>query len=88
MFYLRRSPFLQTFNASPDESLHYTHHILRENVSNSLVMIQPALMQYSLDTETASPVLLDPAAMKNNVILLLDTFLKQIAIIISNLNLV
>ena len=32
MFYLRRSPFLQTFNASPDESLHYVHHIMRECV--------------------------------------------------------
>jgi len=31
-------------------------------------------MQYSLDSETATPVLLDPAAMKTNVILLLDTF--------------
>jgi protein transport protein SEC23 len=51
MFYLRRSQFLQTFNASPDESLYYVFTIMRENVSNSLVMIQPALMQYNLDTE-------------------------------------
>jgi len=47
---------------------------MRENVSNSLVMIQPSLMQYQLDTEQANPVLLDIDSLKNNVILLLDTF--------------
>ena len=39
MFYLRRSQFLQTFNASPDETQYYISLIMRENVSNSLVMI-------------------------------------------------
>lgn len=37
-------------------------------------MIQPALMQYNLDSETASPVLLDIDSMKDDVVLLLDTF--------------
>ena len=31
-------------------------------------------MQYQLDTEQANPVLLDIDSLKNNVILLLDTF--------------
>ena len=75
MFYLRRSPFLQTFNASPDESQYYTYIIMRESVSNSLVMIQPALMSYDLESEQATPVLLDIDSMKSNVILLLDTFM-------------
>jgi len=39
MFYLRRSQFLHTFNASPDESEYYRSVFLRENVSNSLVML-------------------------------------------------
>jgi protein transport protein SEC23 len=39
MFYLRRSPFLQTFNAWPDETQYYISMVFRENVSNSLVMI-------------------------------------------------
>lgn len=39
LFYLRRGQFLHTFNASPDESEYYREMILRENVSNSLVMI-------------------------------------------------
>jgi protein transport protein SEC23 len=74
MFYLRRSQFLHTFNASPDESEFYRAMILRENVSNSLVMIQPALMSYSVEQEQAAPVLLDIDSMKDDVILLLDTF--------------
>jgi len=51
LFYLRRSQFLSNFNASPDESEYYKGMILRENVSNSLVMIQPALMSYTMDCE-------------------------------------
>ncbi len=47
---------------------------MRENVSNSLVMIQPSLVQYQLDAEQAVPVLLDIDSLKNNVILFLDTF--------------
>ena len=74
MFYLRRSQFLHTFNASPDESEYYRGLLMRENVANSLVMIQPALMQYTLESEQPSPVLLDIDSLKNNVILLLDTF--------------
>lgn len=74
LFYLRRSQFLSNFNASPDESEYYKGMIFRENVSNSLVMIQPALMSYTMDCEQASPVLLDIDSMKENVILLIDTF--------------
>ena len=74
MFYLRRSQFLHTFNASPDESEYYRNLILREGVSNSLVMIQPALMQYNLETREATPVLLDIDSMQDEVVLLMDTF--------------
>lgn len=51
LFYLRRSQFMHTFNASPDESEYYRALVLKENVSNSLVMIQPALMMYKLDQD-------------------------------------
>ena len=54
MFYLRRNQqFLQNFNASPDETQFYINLVLRENVNNSLVMIQPALMAYDLENEVA-----------------------------------
>merc|ERR550514_2216424 len=74
MYHLRRSNFLQTFNASPDETAYYRTVILRENVLNTLVMIQPALMQYSFEEGPPQPVHLDAASLKPNVILLLDTF--------------
>merc|ERR1719446_166910 len=74
MYHLRRSNFLQTFNASPDETAFYRMVILRENTMNSLVMIQPALLQYSFDEGPPQPVLLDATSLKPNVILLMDAF--------------
>eukprot|EP00742_Colponemidia_sp_Colp-10_P002689 GILJ01002874.1.p1 GENE.GILJ01002874.1~~GILJ01002874.1.p1 ORF type:complete len:758 (+),score=106.72 GILJ01002874.1:32-2305(+) len=74
MFHLRRSNFLQTFNASPDETAYYRTLLIRENVTNSLVMIQPALLQYSFEPGPPQPVLLDVTSLKPNVLLLLDTF--------------
>merc|ERR1711868_196389 len=74
MYHLRRSNFLQTFNASPDETAYYRTIISRENTMNSLVMIQPALLQYTFDEGPPQPVLLDSASLKPNVILLLDSF--------------
>lgn len=74
MYHLRRSHFLQTFGASPDEATFYRLTLLRENATNSLVMIQPALLEYNLESPQPSPVLLDIESLKNNVILLLDTY--------------
>ena len=74
MFHMRRSQFLQRFNVSPDESAYFRALLVRENVTNSLLMIQPALLQYSFDSPQPQPVLLDIVSLKNNVILLLDTF--------------
>mmetsp|Transcript_91254 Transcript_91254/g.295028 ORF Transcript_91254/g.295028 Transcript_91254/m.295028 type:complete len:742 (-) Transcript_91254:312-2537(-) len=74
MYHLRRSHFLQTFGTSPDETAYYRTIILRENTLNSLVMIQPALLQYSFNEEVPQPVLLDTCSLKGDVILLMDDF--------------
>jgi len=74
VYHLRRSNFLQTFNASPDETAYYRTIILREATMNSLVMIQPALLQYTFDEGPPQPVQLDANSLRGNVILLLDTF--------------
>jgi protein transport protein SEC23 len=74
MYHLRRSNFLQTFNASPDETAYYRTIVGRENTNNSLVMIQPALLSYSLEGGPPQPVLLDAASLRKDVILLMDTF--------------
>lgn len=73
MFHLRRSQFLQVFNNSPDETAFYRSVVNREDVTNSLIMIQPTLTSYGM-TAPASPVLLDSVSAKPDVILLLDTF--------------
>ena len=77
MFHLRRSQFLQTFNSSPDESTYYRTIFLREDVSNSLVMMQPSLLSYTFHGPP-TPVLLDVASVKSDCILLLDTFFHVI----------
>ncbi|CAN6650916.1 protein transport protein Sec23p [Trichomonascus vanleenenianus] len=73
MFHLRRSQFLQVFNNSPDETAFYRHTLNREDLTNSLIMIQPTLISFSIDQEP-EPVLLDSVSIKPDVILLLDTF--------------
>jgi protein transport protein SEC23 len=74
MYHLRRSNFLQTFNASPDETAFYRTLIVRVDTMNTLVMIQPALLQYTFDEGPPQPVQLDANSLKPNVILLMDTF--------------
>jgi protein transport protein SEC23 len=74
MYHLRRSNFLQTFNASPDETAYYRTLIIREHTANTVVMIQPMLLMYSFEYEQAYPVQLDAGSLKPNVILLMDTF--------------
>ena len=74
MFHLRRSQFLQVFNNSPDETAFYRQVLNHEDVSNSLVMIQPTLDSYGFDHEGSQPVLLDSTSIQPETVLLLDTF--------------
>ncbi|KAH7125115.1 transport protein-like protein sec23 [Dendryphion nanum] len=74
MFHLRRSQFLQVFNNSPDETAFYRHVLNHEDVSNSLIMIQPTLDSYGFDHEGSQPVLLDSTSIQDETVLLLDTF--------------
>lgn len=75
MFHLRRSQFLLVFNNSPDETSFYRHTLIRENVENSVTMIQPTLVSYGLDG-VPQAVLLDSASIRPDVILLLDAFFQ------------
>jgi protein transport protein SEC23 len=70
MFHLRRSCFLQIFNASPDETTYFRHCLARETVPNSLVMIQPTLEAYSFNGPPV-PVLLSAKSVLPDRILLL-----------------
>lgn len=77
MFHLRRSKFLQSFNSSPDEQAVYRHILIRENVANSLTMLQPSLLAYSFHGPPQA-VLLDATSVRPDTILLLDTFFHVI----------
>ncbi|KAL6858824.1 hypothetical protein ACP4OV_017826 [Aristida adscensionis] len=73
IFNLRRSQFVQVFNNSPDETAYFRMMLNRENVANSVVMIQPSLISYSLQSGP-EPVLLDVTAIAADRILLLDSY--------------
>ncbi|KAJ4824866.1 hypothetical protein Tsubulata_041664 [Turnera subulata] len=73
MFHLRRSQFVQVFNNSPDETAYFRLILNRENVTNSVVMIQPSLISYSFHARP-EPALLDVAAIAADRILLLDSY--------------
>ena len=74
MFHLRRSPILQHFNNSPDESTYNRFMLQRENVSNCMSMIQPTLEAYSFSSQEPFAVLLSATSIAQDRILLLDTF--------------
>uniref|UniRef100_A0A8D8S8M2 Protein transport protein SEC23 n=1 Tax=Cacopsylla melanoneura TaxID=428564 RepID=A0A8D8S8M2_9HEMI len=75
MYHLRRSQFLQVFNNSPDETSYYRHVLMREDLSQSLIMIQPVLYSYGFNGPPV-PVLLDTSSIKPDCILLMDTFFQ------------
>ena len=77
MFNLRRSQFVQVFNNSPDETAYFRMVLNRENVTNSLVMIQPSLLSYSLN-DPPEPALLDVASIAPDRILLLDAYFSVV----------
>lgn len=77
LFNLRRSQFLQVFNNSPDETTFYRHSLMREDCSNSLLMIQPSLVAYELHQET-KPVSLDTSSIQPERILLMDSFFHMV----------
>lgn len=77
MFHLRRSQFLQVFNSSPDETAFFRAIVINESVTNTLIMIQPTLMSYSLDGP-AAPVQLDVSSLGPERILVLDTFFHYV----------
>jgi protein transport protein SEC23 len=56
-----------------ERSLLLSHVLNEEDVNNSLIMIQPTLMSYAIDTQP-QPVLLDSVSIKPDSMLLLDTF--------------
>lgn len=87
VFHLRRSPFINVFNSSPDETSYVRHVLMHEDTNNSMIMIQPTLLSFDIDKfgsvdeegnvqEDPEPVLLDSMSLSKSSILLLDTFFQ------------
>ncbi|KAI5959749.1 uncharacterized protein KGF55_004981 [Candida pseudojiufengensis] len=91
LYHLRRSPFINVFNSSPDETSYVRHIFMHEDLANSLLMIQPTLLSYDINTWNSDldesdpdgntinepePVLLDSMSLGRSKILLLDTFFQ------------
>ncbi|EGV62069.1 hypothetical protein PSN45_000783 [Yamadazyma tenuis] len=85
VYHLRRSPFINVFNNSPDETSFIRHVLMHEDTNNILIMVQPTLLSYDIDTfgsvdengvanTDPQPVLLDSMSLSKSKILLLDTF--------------
>ena len=68
---------MQVFNNSPDETAYFRMLLNRENVTNSVVMIQPSLISYSL-LGPPEPTLLDVASIAVDRILLLDAYFSVV----------
>lgn len=74
MYYFRKSYFVQKFGTSVDEHALFKMTLNRENLSNMLVMIQPALFAYDLETQQPNPVFCDINSLKPDIIILVDTY--------------
>ena len=68
---------MQVFNNSPDETAYFRMLLNRENVTNSVVMIQPSLISYSFNAPP-EPALLDVASISADRILLLDAYFSVV----------
>lgn len=64
---------MQVTNSTPDETAFHRLALLREPVPAAMTMIQPTLFTYSFQGP-AEPTVLDASALKNDQILLLDTW--------------
>lgn len=77
-YYLRKSTFILNFAISVDE-MHYNRMVLlRENVANCLVMIQPSLLEYSCEHDNPNPVICDICALKDDVVILFDAYFNVV----------
>jgi len=76
MFHLRRGPLVSNFGNSPDYTTFIRHYLLRENVSNTGIMIQPSLESYGFDEEDPVPLLLSLSSAENieDKLLLFDSY--------------
>ena len=77
-YYLRKSNFIKKFASSLDEMTFFKHVVMRETLDNTLIIVQPQIIEYSLNNPEPVPVLPDIDCLKKDVVLLADTFFNLI----------
>ncbi|KAK1350515.1 GTPase-activating protein S23 [Hamiltosporidium tvaerminnensis] len=73
IYFLRRSLIVQRETSSPDENAYYRNLVMRERVNECMTMIVPTLISFHYQGEI-KPVEMDSKSLKDDCILLLDTF--------------
>ncbi len=63
---------------SVDHAIVFRNYVLKESASNVMMMILPSLTEYSLAEKPPQAVELDSTSLKDDVILVLDTFFQLI----------
>ena len=79
MFHLRRSQFVQVFGNSPDETAFARLTLMKEPTQHCMLMIQPQLDAYSIDSweegiVSRQPTVLDVQSINPGSVLFLDTY--------------
>ncbi|KAG5485622.1 hypothetical protein LSCM4_06578 [Leishmania orientalis] len=74
MYNLRRSEYFMVLNISPDETTFKRHWLLRESVDNCMLMIQPTLNSYDMESPFATPMQLDSSSLRHDNIVLMDAY--------------
>lgn len=62
-----------------DEWTFYRINLYKESTANCLLMIQPMLFEYCIDTEQGLPVLCDIESFKEDIILVSDNYFNIVA---------
>ena len=75
---LRKSQFVKKNASSFDEMVIYRQALIGKNVDNTLVMIQPQIIEYSLNKKEPVPVLPNLSCLKSEMVLLADTYFNII----------
>ncbi|KAF7684469.1 Protein transport protein SEC23 [Astathelohania contejeani] len=73
MYFLRRSTLIQTLTSSPDETAYFRNLVCRLATTEAMTMIVPTLLMYDCEGGV-SPVEMDGKSLRDDVVLLLDTF--------------
>ena len=78
LYHFRRSSFMSTFNSAPDQTMTLRLSMLLEDVNSCLLMIQPMLKSYPVNSTEPLYVPLEMSSLAPNTSLFLDTYFRTL----------